>query len=164
MISTTYYYSKNYIILDIDRLPQYIQLNKKITKKTLKKMFQIILKKIIIFNKYRKILKISITSLEKTKDKNLGKILQRIFPDFLRDFSQFDKYRYCRLSSGIEKSHVDLTRGATGGEFKKSPKISPIFRYFYRFFGKFPDISYQSSPRTGYKIWLKNRGFRVREI
>ena len=99
MISTTYYYSKNYIILDIDRLPQYIQLNKKITKKTLKKMFQIILKKIIIFNKYRKILKISITSLEKTKDKNLGKILQRIFPDFLRDFSQFDKYRYCRLSS-----------------------------------------------------------------
>lgn len=39
MISTTYYYSKNYIILDIDRLPQYIQLNKKITKQTLKKMF-----------------------------------------------------------------------------------------------------------------------------
>ena len=47
---------------------------------------------------------------------------------------------------------------------KKSPKISLIFWYFYRFFGKFPDISYQSNPRTGYKIWLKNRGFRVREI
>ena len=31
---------------------------------------------------------------------------------------------------------------------KKSPKISPIFRYFYRFFGKFPDIFYQSSPHT----------------
>ena len=36
--------------------------------------------------------------------------------------------------------------------FNKSSKISPIFRCFYRFFGKFPDISYQSSPRTGYKI------------
>ena len=24
--------------------------------------------------------------------------------------------------------------------------------YFYRFFGEFPDVSYQSSPRTGYKI------------
>ena len=30
--------------------------------------------------------------------------------------------------------------------------VSPIF--VYRFFGKFPDISYQSSPRTGYKICL----------
>ena len=28
--------------------------------------------------------------------------------------------------------------------------VSPIF---FRFFGKFPDISYQSSPRRGYKIW-----------
>ena len=28
----------------------------------------------------------------------------------------------------------------------------PIWhKYFYRFFGNFPDISYQSSPRTGYK-------------
>ena len=67
-----------------------------------------------------------------------------------------------------------------------------IYQYFYRFFRKFPDISYQSSPCIGYKIcpiffikkhkmlfgnlimiwgeklcfsaWLKNRGFRVREI
>ena len=31
-------------------------------------------------------------------------------------------------------------------------KISPKFRYFYRFFGKFSNISYQFRPRTGYKI------------
>ena len=73
--------------------------------------------------------------------------------------------------------------------FQKYLRYFGIYRYSYRFFGKFPNISYQSSPRTGYKIcpiflktllfgnlimicrqrlcfsaWLKNRGFRVREI
>ena len=33
-------------------------------------------------------------------------------------------------------------------------KKSPIFRYFYRFFEKFPDISYQSSLRTTVQFFL----------
>ena len=36
--------------------------------------------------------------------------------------------------------------------FRKYHRYFCIYRYFYRFFGKFPDISYQSSSRTGYKI------------
>ena len=47
----------------------------------------------------------------------------------------------------IEVSQVEVTAEQPEEDFEKSQKISPIFRYFYRFFGNF-----QSSPRTGYKI------------
>ena len=94
------------------------------------------------------------------------------------------------LQAGIEKSgnigyRAAPKRLSIDGKIGKKSAKSPIYRrnigeapiyrrkiaeniadisVFHRFFGKFPDISYQSSPRTGYKIWLKIRGFRVREI
>ena len=103
-----------------------------------------------------------------------------------------EKYR---LSAGSNTIFVtDCRSTEISVIFLKYGPYFGIYRYFYRFFGKFPDISYQSSPRTGYKIcpifffkkkkhkmlfgnlimicrqrlcfsaWLKNRGFRVREI
>ena len=48
--------------------------------------------------------------------------------------------------------NLSASRPECTGKFSK---ISPIFRYFYRFFGKFPYISYQSSPRWS---WFAGKG------
>ena len=37
-------------------------------------------------------------------------------------------------------------------KFEKYRRYFGIYQYFYRFFRKFLEISYQSSPRTGFKI------------
>ena len=50
------------------------------------------------------------------------------------------------------------------GKIDKKSAKSLIYRRSTDLSENFPIFSYQSSPRTGYKIWLKNRGFRVREI
>ena len=67
----------------------------------------------------------------------MGKILQRIFPDFLRDFSQFDKYRYCRLSSDNQglKNRMWIWRAEQPEENLKNR------RKYRRYFGIFTDIS-----------------------
>ena len=49
--------------------------------------------------------------------------------------------------------------------FQKFIRYFGINRYFYRFFGKLTDISYQSNPRTGYKIYpffLKKKKKNIR--
>ena len=61
-----------------------------------------------------------------------------------------EKSETYRRNIGLEPSGA--TRGAAGGGFQKMAENIGIYRYFYRLFWKFPDISYQSSPRTGYKI------------
>ena len=111
--------------------------------------------------------------------------------EMLKNFGYISpKYR---LSAGSDTIFVTDYRSTISVIFRKYRRYFGIYRYFYRYFKKFPDISYQSSPRTGYKIcpifflkkkhkmtfgnlilicrqrlcfsaWLKNRGFRVREI
>ena len=72
------------------------------------------------------------------------------------DRRNFDKFRL----KSAKKSPKKGCRRKIGEIFQKSLdtaiywRIFGLYRRFYfRFFGKFPDISYQSSPRTGYKIW-----------
>ena len=106
--------------------------------------------------------------------------------EFIGDISP--KYRISVAPISISRNIVKKS-----ANWRRISKNRQTYRrYFGIFIGKFPDISYQFSPRIGYKIcpfflkkrhkmlfgnlimicrqrfcfsaWLKNRAFRVREI
>ena len=66
-----------------------------------------------------------------------------------------DRQQRNRVEVNIDKYTIFVTgyRSMEISEnFRKYRQYFGIYRYFNRFFGIFPDISYQSSLRIGYKI------------